>query len=348
MRKCCGNCFGDTFLTQQIELLAQETGNCEFCLSSGVKLIEPCKLIDHFEIVVGLYQENDAPGACSIESLLRTDWELFGKLDSVKAEMLLGLVFNNISMLQKNYTPVIPHDASAVREWEDFREELKHRNRFFPKNILATEQLKALFGYFVATPENIPNKVFRARICEQPHPYLLEDMGKPPATVTGNGRANPVGIPCLYVASDTATAIAEIRPHKAEIVCVAEFEVIEIVNETGVVEKLKLIDLRSPRKTLSPFDLFEEQLQLLRRYMEYLCRLSEELTLPVLPKSANLEYLPSQYLCEFIKHCEYDGVIYRSAMGVGVNYAIFNDAKVTGIDVRQYRIDNITVVHSEM
>ena len=82
--------------------------------------------------------------------------------------------------------------------------------------------------------------------------------------------------------------------------------------------------------------------------MEYLCRLSEELTLPVLPKSANLEYLPSQYLCEFIKHCEYDGVIYRSAMGVGVNYAIFNDSKVTGIDVRQYRIDNITVVHSEM
>jgi hypothetical protein len=338
MRKCCGNCFGDSFLTQQIEQLAQETGNCEFCLSKDVKLVEPANLIDFFETLLGLYEESIDLSSCSIESLLRTDWVLFEKLDSVKAEMLLGLIFNNIDMLQKNFAPVMPHDASAVQEWEDFRDELKHRNRFFPKNILATEHLIELFGFFVATPDNIPDKVFRSRISEQLQPYPLNEMGKPPATSTGNGRANPVGIPCLYVASDTATAIAEIRPHKAEIVCVAEFE---------VVEKIKLIDLRSPRKTLSPFDLFDEQLQLLRRYMEYLCRLSEELTLPVLPKSANLEYLPSQYLCEFIKHREYDGVIYRSAMGAGINYAVFNDAKVKCVDVQQYRIDDISVGYSK-
>jgi hypothetical protein len=338
MRKCCGNCFGDTFLAQQIDLLAQEKGNCEFCLSREVRLIEPFALIDRFETVFGLYQESDGPNSCSIESLLRKDWELFDRLDPVKAEMLLGLIFNNINMLQKKYAPVIQHDAFAVQEWEDFREELKHRNRFFPKNIQTTGQLTELFGYFVAPPANIPSKVFRARICEQPIAYSLNEMGNPPAALTSNGRANPIGIPCLYVASDIDTAIAEIRPNKGEKVCVAEFE---------VDEKIKLVDLRSPRKTVSPFDLFEEQIKLLRRYMEYLCRLSEELTLPVLPKSAHLEYLPSQYLCEFIKHCEYDGVIYRSAMRAGVNYAIFNDAKMAGIDVHQYRINDILVGYSE-
>jgi len=338
MKKCCGNCFGDTFLAQQIELLAQETGNCEFCLSRGVKLVEPFELIDRFETVFGLYQENNGPGACSIESLLRTDWELFGNLDSVKAEMLLGLIFNNIGMLQKGYAPVIQHDATAVQEWEDFREELKHRNRFFPNNIQATEQLKELFGFLVAPAEEIPVKVYRARMCEQSQPYPLDQMGKPPAVLTSNGRANPVGIPCLYVASDTNTAIAEIRPHKGEMVCVAEF---------GVDRKIGLADLRYPRKTISPFLLSEEQIKLLRRYMEYLCRLSEELTMPVLPKSAHLEYLPSQYLCEFIKHCGFDGLIYRSAMGAGVNYAIFNDAMVKGVDVHQYHIDDISVGYSE-
>jgi hypothetical protein len=65
--------------------------------------------------------------------------------------------------------------------------------------------------------------------------------------------------------------------------------------------------------------------------------------MPVLPKSAQLEYLPSQYLCEFIKHCGFDGLIYRSTMGAGVNYAVFNDARVTAVDVKHYIIDDISV-----
>lgn len=339
MKKCCGNCFGDTFLAQQIELLAQERGNCEFCLSSKVKLVDPSELIERFETVFGLYEESNNLGACSIESLLRTDWDLFESLDAVKAEMLLGLIFNDTNIPQKKFTPVIQNDASAVQEWENFREELKHQNRFFPQNIQAPEQLKDLFGFLVAPEADIPIKVYRARLCEQPQPYLLEQMGKPQAALAVNGRANPVGIPCLYVASDASTAIAEIRPHKGEMICIAEFEV------TG---KISLADLRYPRKTISPFALSEEQIKLLRRYMNYLCRLSEELTMPVLPASAHLEYLPSQYLCEFIKHCGFGGLIYRSTMGAGTNYAIFSDSNVTGGEVHQYRIDDISVSYSEV
>lgn len=339
MRKCCKNCFGDSFLEQQIELISQENGTCDFCNSAAVVLVEPSKLTDSFETLFSLYEESQAAAASSIESLLRTDWELFGSLESVKTEMLLSLIFNDIDLVQKSYAPVIQHDASAVQEWEAFREELKHQNRFFPKNIQTTEQLKELFGFLTAPLAAIPEKVSRARICEQAYIYPLEQMGKPPEALVGNGRANPVGIPCLYVASDTMTAIAEIRPNKGEIVCVAEYT----VDRTAL-----LADLRFPRKSISPFLLTEDQIKLLRRYMEYLCRLSEELTFPVLPKSAHLDYLPSQYLCEFIKHCGFDGVIYRSAMSTGTNYALFNDIKVTGIDVKPYRIDDIHVGFSDL
>jgi len=115
-----------------------------------------------------------------------------------------------------------------------------------------------------------------------------------------------------------------------------------------LIQRCNFADLRYPRKSISPFLLTEDQIKLLRRYMEYLCRLSEELTLPVLPKSAHLEYLPSQYLCEFIKHCGFDGVIYRSAMSTGVNYALFNDDKVTGIDVKPYLVNDICVGFSDL
>lgn len=338
MRKCCKNCFGDSFLEQQIELFSRETGTCDFCNSAAVLLVEPAELIDSFETLLSLYEESNDPAASSIEALLRTDWELFVQLDSVKTEMLLGLIFKDIGLVQNSYAPVIQHDADAVQEWETFREELKHQNRFFPKNIQTTEQLKKLFGFLTAPPEAKPEKVFRARICEQSQTYTLADMGKPPKELVSNGRANPVGIPCLYVASDTTTAIAEIRPNKGEMVCVAEYS----VDGTAL-----LADLRYPRKSISPFLLTEDQIKLLRRYMEYLCRLSEELTMPVLPKSAHLDYLPSQYLCEFIKHCGFDGVIYRSAMSTGINYALFHDTKVTGIDVTQYLINDISVGFSE-
>lgn len=334
MKKCCGNCIGDNFLSQEIEKRSKEIGNCEFCSSKNVKIIDPPELVDLFENVFGVYEESDSPDALSLESLMRADWDLFGMIDTVKAETLLVLISDDSSIFHKKYASTIGDDSSAIQEWEDFREELKHRNRYFPKNIKAIQELEKPFEFLQG---NAPAKVYRARMCDQPTPYPINQMGKPPEIQAGNGRANPVGIPCLYVASDAETAVAEIRPHKGELVCVAEFDVDSTV---------KLIDLQNPRKTASPFQLDDKFIKLFRRYMEYLCRLGEELTMPVLPHSAHLDYLPSQYLCEYIKTIGYDGVIYRSAMGPGINYAIFNDSKVMGKDVSLYRIDDIVVSFS--
>ena len=71
-----------------------------------------------------------------------------------------------------------------------------------------------------------------------------------------------------------------------------------------------------------------------------------------MPYEANLEYLPTQYLCEFIKHVEiklkdrtfkFDGVIYKSSVGTGINYAIFNDEKLDIVDVLLYEITDIAI-----
>ena len=335
MKKCCGNCIGDNFLSKEIEKRSKEIGDCEFCGSKNVKLIDPPELVDLFENVFGVYEESDSPDALSLESLMRADWDLFGRTDTVKAETLLVLISDDSRIFHKKYASTIGDDSSAIQEWEEFREELKHRNRYFPKNINAIQELEKPFVFLQG---NVPSKVYRARMCDQPASYPIIQMGKPPEMQAGNGRANPVGIPCLYVASDAETAVAEIRPHKGELVCVAEFD---------VDPSAKLIDLQNPRKTVSPFQLDDKFIKIFRRYMEYLCRLGDELTLPVLPHSAHLEYLPSQYLCEYIKNIGYDGVIYRSAMGPGINYAIFNDSIVVGRDVALYRIDDIVVKFSD-
>ncbi|HYE46412.1 MAG TPA: RES family NAD+ phosphorylase [Caulobacter sp.] len=71
--------------------------------------------------------------------------------------------------------------------------------------------------------------------------------------------------------------------------------------------------------------------------------MGEELTRPVLPQGAAIDYVPSQYLCELIKKADYDGVLYRSSVGDGVNLALFDPARAQGGAVVQHRVQRVAV-----
>ncbi|NOR46011.1 MAG: RES domain-containing protein [Candidatus Delongbacteria bacterium] len=82
--------------------------------------------------------------------------------------------------------------------------------------------------------------------------------------------------------------------------------------------------------------------------MTYLNELSNELSRPVNPNDINLEYLPSQYLCEFIKQVGYDGIIYKSSLSKGSNYVIFNDHKFKNDVIHQFKISDLNVKFKEV
>jgi hypothetical protein len=107
---------------------------------------------------------------------------------------------------------------------------------------------------------------------------------------------------------------------------------------------LKLVDLRSPKKIVSPFLLVDaEDIGRMRSDLPFLERLGDELTRPVVPQSAAVDYTPSQYLCEFIKKCGYNGVVYRSSVSDGMNLALFDPALAVSGTVTQYRIARVSV-----
>lgn len=164
-------------------------------------------------------------------------------------------------------------------------------------------------------------------------------MGAPPRRIAGHGRANPAGIPYLYLGSTPETALSETRPHTGEKACVADF---------SIPGGLTLLDLRSPRALVSPFVLSDEdEIGLLRSDIDFLERLGDELTRPILPQGALIDYVPSQYLCEFIKKCGYAGVIYRSSVSDGINLALFNPALAVAARIRTFIIDHVSVdVHA--
>src|SRR5690606_32148152 len=107
---------------------------------------------------------------------------------------------------------------------------------------------------------------------------------------------------------------------------------------------IRAVDLRNPRKLVSPFILTDaSEIGQLRADLPFLERLGEELTRPVQPAGAAIDYIPSQYLCAFIKKSGFDGVVYRSSVSDGINLALFDPAQAVGGKVAIYTVSKVTV-----
>ncbi len=220
---------------------------------------------------------------------------------------------------------------SFQEEWDRFSEEIKHENRFFittPYPDIPFENIWEFLNNVIP----INTKLYISRTNPPGKRYYKKNMGKPPKETTLSGRANPYGIPYLYLASDPITAISEVRPAKGQSVTVGYFKVLEDLN---------IINFRK----VSPFELIfhsaYEEIVNVSTLNSIITLINEKLSLPIDPKIANLEYISTQYICENIKSLQYDGVAFKSAKGKGINYAIFEDNKLNCYTTRTQSIKDL-------
>lgn len=330
--KCCGACFSDRFLKNEIARLSKEEGICESCGSEHQQLIDAVELGDKFELVCGIY-ESDSGGNQLIDWLIE-DWQLF-TLERAEAMILLGDILDDAERVRETYKPSALCTTDTLNVWEKLRTELLTQNRFFPKTKLNTERLGGLLEHLRMPDDDIPTVWYRARIEDGGGPFPAAMMGAPPAKKASPGRANPVGIPYLYVGSERDTAVTEIRPHPGEVLTLAEF---------SIADGLQLIDLRKPRQFITPFVMEDlREVAGMRGDIDFLERLGQELTTPVLPNAAAIDYIPSQFLCEFIKQVGYDGVVYSSSVSDGINLALFDPERAQVGEVNRVKIERVGV-----
>ncbi len=329
---CCPNCFSDNFLRNQIRIDSTQRNTCEFCGSRNIEVVEATSLYDRFTPILDLYVV-DSNGS-DLGTIIQDDWGSFGTLSEGKILSLLFDITGDRQVAKSKYQCRIEQDKTQLERWYAFREELMHHNRYFPTLIPDREHLENLFVLLAVT---FNTRLFRARINALSTPHPVEKMGMPPRGSASNGRANPKGISYLYAASGVKTAISEVRPFIGDSVTVVEFE---------TTKSLKLVDLRNPRKTISPYELSVDNLASIYRGMPFLVLLGDELSKPVVPRDADLEYLPSQYLCEFVKHINFDGIVYRSSLTEGDNFAIFREDKLDSLSTTEYTIDAIDISYT--
>ena len=334
--RCCPFCFGDRILSKNIiPSLSNEVGNCSYCGSRDVQLIEPPRIADNFGPLISVYEPVAESGALLVEWMQR-DWGMFEhpEMDIQRAKSLLADILDDGEIVRKQFVFSSRYHADGLHlRWDTLRDELMYQNRYFPDANIDRDRLEGLLAQLQA--DDFPCVWYRARIQQGAEIYPIDQMGAPPKRVTSHGRANPPGIPYLYLGSQEETAVSEVRPHTGEFTCVANFT---------VPDDLKLVDLRNPRRMISPF-LFgdEDQIASIRNDIPFIERLGQELTRPVLPQGAAIDYVPSQYLCEFIKKAGYDGVVYSSSVSDGMNLALFDPSKAAPGAVRQRRVARVSV-----
>jgi hypothetical protein len=143
-------------------------------------------------------------------------------------------------------------------------------------------------------------------------PYSKERM-KPPRDKATEGRVNPKGIPCLYAATDPATAVSETRPPIGAMLTLAKIQPARL---------LRIIDCGSEMEG-NPLHLNEPNPA--KREAAVWSHLNKALSNPVSRADDVAEYAATQVIAEFFKTLGFDGIAYRSAFGEdGSNVAIFN------------------------
>ncbi|WP_420548554.1 RES family NAD+ phosphorylase [Curvivirga sp.] len=334
---CCPDCIGDEGMGKLFPLFVPYEDVCSYCNKTSA-VASVTYLRDYFDPLLSIYEESE--DGEYVTDLLQRDWCLFPDKDRAQASLLLGDIIEDGNLPRKKFHCSESEKSDQLNVWKELSSELKEANRYFPITSLNLGRLKELWDHILVRSEVIGLNWYRARANSDDQCFNIDQMGAPPGRKASHGRANPVGIPYLYLASNSETAVCEIRPHTGETVNIANFR---------IPEKMTFVDLREPRKLVSPFMLEgEKDIKLMRQDIGFLELLGEELTKPVLPESAAIDYIPSQYLCEFIKKCNFDGVIYKSSVGNGINLAIFDPYKAEGHEEVEKRVVKSVTVETEV
>jgi hypothetical protein len=174
-------------------------------------------------------------------------------------------------------------------------------------------------------------------VTPEERPYGRDGM-KPIPNWQGEGRANPRGIPALYLATTRDTALAEVRPWIGAVISVAE-----LVTE----RELNVIDCSKYHTRDSFLNIFDDNTK--SREDGIWVAIDRAFATPVNKEDEAKGYIPTQVLADLFKAEGYDGLVYKSLLSDnGFNLTLFNlsDAKVISCDL--FKLDSIDFKFNSM
>lgn len=229
---------------------------------------------------------------------------------------------------------------------KDFIKEIQFKNRN-PQDIKALRLLDDIS----TNPEILLNKgtnLYRCRIVtdknkinkeEKFYGYGAKESFVPPINLTRDLRANYKYIPYLYCSNNPYISLVEVRPRMGSLVSIAT-----IINNYPI----RLLDFTVSNK---PSKMTEAKMNLFSD-------LSVLYSTPIASDDDVLEYIPTQFIAEYVKNRGYDGIAFSSSLTPEINkehpdrfnIVVFNYGKcsviksnvveIQGIDVDGMQVDD--------
>lgn len=168
------------------------------------------------------------------------------------------------------------------------------------------------------------------------------DRMKPLLDRASDGRANPRGIPCLYLATTKEAAISEVRPWIGSYVSCGQFR---------TTRRLTVIDCaRRPNANPLFFNLDDGVYEPPEedRTNAVWAHIDRAFAEPMTRSDDQADYAATQILAELFKHAGADGVVYKSNFGDdGFNIALFDTEAAKLINCGLFEVKGMQLTFDE-
>ncbi len=333
---CCICCFDEAEIKSFIESFDM-IGNCDYCGTKRTNVAEVSEVAPFIvEGVERVYEDavhsvgwDSAEGGyqlstTDIEDILGGLGVFSEKLDDPTELLREFGFFDGTPYVRKDPYGPLSGGQEEIQRWEEFCEQVNHNQRFtillrpphldrLDENDHPSVFIRDMVSWMHQALANLispDTTIFRARRSNAGKKLGHAEITSPPSSDAGNNRMSPAGVSFFYGALDRDTAIAEVRPSLAEEVTVGSFQ---------VCKTLSVLDFSQIPEPTSPFRenywfQFEE---FIRPFLE---QFAEDISKPIRPDDALIDYVPTQVFTECIRFWSIegneppDGIIFNSSM----------------------------------
>lgn len=328
------DCFRDT----ELRAFFETTGGSGICAITGAKddVVDIGEIRSFLSAVLRLFVKDAS--FSEVSSRINQDWDLFSS--DALGEKILERIPDSRS--EPKSTAILPPYISSIarvkKSWADFKEEIRWKRRYLVDKapLSVDEEWDKLLRVVEPSTISSEQSFFRSRIHDEANSsaYCRDEMGAPPKGKASSGRANPEGIPYLYLCEHPSTTLYEVRALYLDDVSVGKFK----LNDSA--HPLKIADFTTTPSLYGMYSIGNSMIEdLVRAYMLHQA-ISSDLSKPIRRYDSSFEYIPTQFICEYMRYeIGLDGIKYYSALRPEeVNIVLFDPSKMACVDVKQIQV----------
>lgn len=208
----------------------------------------------------------------------------------------------------------------ANNDWDGFCESLKYKNRFH-NNMINLENLAFFLDittnyYSIEEFRERFEPLYRSRIVK----FITEksELMSPPKGFATAGRLNSKWISVLYLSTKEQVSIEEVKPKHNDIIYIGKVKLQKNVNkrENWKIANLTNLTSNAIKAGDDGFRKYFVNYQTLKKIHKGITNPSDE---------QGIDYLPFQYLADYIRSLKYDGIMYESILQDGTFNFVFFD-----------------------